>query len=249
MIDYFKFPGGEVHVNAFGAYTNTIRQNIRNSDELMAVLLYADALSNMGQPKSKLKLDLRYLPYARQDRVAAPGDPLSIKVLADVINTIGAAEVIVWDCHSPVGLALINNITHVPQYMLAAPLLKGFDSKATVLVSPDSGATKKTYELAKALGGMQVIEATKIRDPSTGVITGTKVLGEVNKNLHYVIVDDICDGGATFIKLAQELDVPNLSLYVTHGIFSKGLEVLKPWFKEIFVANLLGEEDDFLCTR
>lgn len=100
-----------------------------------------------------------------------------------------------------------------------------------VLVSPDGGALKKIFACSKALENIPVVRADKSRDTNTGNITGTYIVNpEVLKDKHAIIVDDICDGGYTFIKLAEEIRKVNptkkIILYVTHGIFSKGLEPL-----------------------
>jgi ribose-phosphate pyrophosphokinase len=112
------------------------------------------------------------------------------------------------------------------------------------LVAPDAGARKRVQTLAKQLGGLPVVFAEKVRDTRTGEIVATSIVGELpNRNL--LVVDDICDGGRTFIELAaalkdkqaaQGLDKP-LFLYVTHGIFSKGLDVLTPLYKQVFTPN------------
>ena len=72
-----------------------------------------------------------------------------------------------------------------------------------------------------------------------------------------IIVDDICDGGTTFIKLAQRIDEKiygryRLDLYVTHGIFSRGLDVLRPYFNHVYCLHTFLENDqidtDFLTV-
>jgi ribose-phosphate pyrophosphokinase len=102
--------------------------------------------------------------------------------------------------------------------------------QAYTLVSPDAGATKKTLKVAQHYEGLKVINCDKIRDTMTGEITGTYVnWGFSMKEMRLLIVDDICDGGMTFIKIAeavQKFKPKSIDLYVTHGIFSKGLEPL-----------------------
>jgi ribose-phosphate pyrophosphokinase len=120
--------------------------------------------------------------------------------------------------------------------MLAQEIL----NKNLALVSPDAGAEKKTRDIAMRLSTIEkkldVFYATKIRDTLTGNITSTDIQGDLNgRNL--IIVDDICDGGQTFIELAKVLKnrgAEDVYLYVTHGIFSRGLAVLKNHFKKIF---------------
>ena len=103
-------------------------------------------------------------------------------------------------------------------------ILDGID----YLISPDKGASLKTKAIGK-LYDIPVIYCNKARDSSNGFI----VYDEVNcieiRDKSVLIVDDLCDGGMTFILLAKMLrksSPKSLSLYVTHGIFSKGKSVL-----------------------
>jgi len=108
-----------------------------------------------------------------------------------------------------------------------------------ILISPDQGSLKKIYKLAEQIGYKgDIITCSKDRD-NDGKLTRTVVpltkdydFSEHNYNhtKDYIIIDDICDGGATFINIAKELKnkfnkdtQPKIYLIVTHGIFSQGL--------------------------
>ena len=93
----------------------------------------------------------------------------------------------------------------------------------STFVIPDAGANKKTAKIASYFGHSSFIRADKLRNLSTGDILETVVYGDVVGNI--TIVDDLCDGGKTFIELAKVLKqkgAEKINLYVTHGIFSKG---------------------------
>lgn len=124
------------------------------------------------------------------------------------------------------------------------------NTKDYLLISPDGGALKKVYKLAQFLGGQPVIECSKMRDVKTGQLSGFKVFADDLAGKTCVIVDDICDGGGTFLGLAKELKAKNvgkLILVVTHGIFSKGLEELTTVFDEIYCTDSFKEiENDGL---
>jgi ribose-phosphate pyrophosphokinase len=114
-------------------------------------------------------------------------------------------------------------------------------------VSPDAGAEKKIFAFAKELGFENVVRAGKVRDVSSGKITGTEVyvpepaLYKTDKD--FLIVDDICDGGRTFIELAKKLrpmTTGKIKLLITHGIFSKGIEVFDGIIDEVLVINNIG---------
>jgi ribose-phosphate pyrophosphokinase len=105
--------------------------------------------------------------------------------------------------------------------------IKQFDIKIDALVSPDFGASKKIYKLATELD-LPVIQANKVRD-NKGQIIKTEVYVDNLEGKDVLIVDDCCDGARTFIEIAKvlkEKNVGSISLYVTHGIFSKGLDVI-----------------------
>lgn len=262
-IEFKKFPGGELHI------TDTWKQHweatrydneqaicrIQNSDDLMKLCLFTDAFKRVFEKLPRLVIP--YFPYARQDRVPAEGEALSVKVFANIINSLGYPSVTILDPHSDVCTALIENVEVVPQWNIwgsqlvkwsAENSLDGFD-----LIAPDAGALKKIYKLQEFVGNSRcknVRVGTKHRDTQTGKITGTSVDGQPFSKTG-IIVDDICDGGRTFIELGKVIrkDYDRLILCVTHGIFSKGLEPLDV-FDEIYsVDTWNGQLEDFMNLK
>ena len=263
----FKFPGGETQVRVntdFRQSLNpyapvvTFTKKVRSGDDIMEILLTVDALRRSGC--KRLKLRLPYVPYGRQDRGMVPGEALGIKVFADLLNSCNFEEVEIWDPHSDVTTALINNVRVVGQEELIIEtcwpnhtvLSEGrVPFKDTILVCPDAGARKKILKVASKLDKTEILFADKIRDPATGQITGTKVdwSGITKSSENMLIVDDICDGGKTFVEIAKEIKKTvrstfplSLHLYITHGFFSKGLDELAQYFQGIYVANLMSQD-------
>lgn len=116
------------------------------------------------------------------------------------------------------------------------------------------GQRKKVLTVAQRLGLRDVFCASKIRDSKTGKITDTTFHDEV-KGRKVLIVDDICDGGRTFIelgKLLREKQAETIYLYITHGIFSKGLQALNPYFDHIYCYHsflpITEENQDFITV-
>lgn len=205
------------------------------ADDIMELILVVDALRRTAGREINIHLVCPYLPYARQDRVCASGESLALRVICDIINGLNFASVNVWDVHSDVALALLNNVNNVHQRVFVARI----NWYNAVLVAPDAGAIKKTLETAKALD-MPMVRADKIRSVEDGSITGTVVYSEHVGDKDFLIVDDICDGGRTFIELAKvlrPLTNGKIYLYVTHGIFSKGLDVFNGLIDGIYTAN------------
>lgn len=248
----YKFKGGEQHptVTTTGRPdTLHIQAHLDDGDAIMELLMVTDALRRVW-PKAPIVLIMPYIPYARQDRVANPGEAFGLKVFCKLINDQGYERVIVQDPHSHVATALLDRV-YVDESITAIEevvrhMVEQY-GKMPVLVAPDSGARKRTLDVAKALGGLQVITADKKRDTKTLEITGT-VLHDPLPNEPMLIIDDICDGGRTFIELAKTIraeealmedpDGPApLWLYITHGIFSYGAELLLEHFNKVYTRN------------
>ena len=242
---HLTFPGGEEHVTIDGEAIETptvvITANIWASQDVMTLLMVTDALRRLRV--AEILLVLKYVPYARQDRVANPGEALSIKVMCDLINSQKYDDVEIWDPHSEVTTALLERATVNPQgELFESTIVKGsyFGAGHSVLVSPDAGAMKKAYEIASRRH-LDLVTATKHRDTQTGQITGTTVDSAHIGKRDFWIVDDICDGGRTFTELAKvlrPLTDGRINLYVTHGIFSKGFTPFVGLIDEIHCPNV-----------
>lgn len=239
--EHFMFSGGEPHIKIHPGFDHTtpvsVTHRLNSFNDLGLLCLATDALQRMGAKLDTLVIP--YFPAARQDRVMIPGEPLSVKVYADIINTLNFKKVIVFDAHSEVTPALLNNCEVVTNHHFIQQVITKI-AKEVILISPDGGALKKIYKVSEFLGGIDVVECSKSRDVKTGKLTGFKVYENDLHGKACLIVDDICDGGGTFMGLAKELKNKNadsLYLAVSHGIFSKGFEELNKNFENIFTTN------------
>ncbi len=252
-LDYkrFVFPAGEVGIKLnltpkylwedCKANITKIVARIQNSEDLIALAMIKDALGRADQ--TNFELYLLYLPYGRQDRVCDKGESFSLKVFTDYINFLKFEKVYIFDPHSDVAGALINNVKILTQFDIIhnyQPFIKRC-LKPCYFISPDAGSNKKTAAIAKYFGATSFIRADKLRNLATGEILETIVYCDDLKGADVVIIDDLCDGGRTFIELAKALKVKNcgkIVLYVTHGIFSKGPQVLfEGGIDEIYTTN------------
>lgn len=238
----FVFNGGEVSVKLNDSYgffdpdlgsDIDITARISNSEDFMKLAMLKDAIERRLEAPADFNLFLPYVSYGRQDRPMVKGESFSLKVFANMVNALGFNKVVTLDPHSDVTPALIDNVKVISQSDIIHKWMD-FTMRlgSTMLVSPDSGANKKTAKIAGYLNHWEFARADKLRDLSTGQILETVVYKEDFNKQDVAIIDDICDGGKTFTELAQVLKKKNCGkviLYVTHGIFSKGLEVL---FKE-----------------
>lgn len=237
----FNFPVGEKHVRIDYEHVTgpvSIVFEFEKNEDIIELLLVCDALK---QSKVHIRqLIMPYVPFCRQDRVAVPGECFSLKVFAKLINDLQIPRVLVTDPHSDVLTALIDNCVVVKQWEIFLPILK--TKKDFWLISPDAGALKKTYELASKLPSFNgVVECSKKRNVTDGKITGVVVHNTTSlKDENCIIVDDICDGGRTFIEVAKALrrkHCGKIILCVTHGFFTKGLEVFDGLIDEIYTRN------------
>ena len=232
--DSFTFSGGEEHIKikpSGPAADIQILAYIKTSSDLMSLLLLKDAVDREYGKYTRTKLVLPYVPYARQDRVCDTGEAFGLSVSARLINSMNFDKVIISDPHSDVTPALIENCEVRPQEILFAqsPIFaNGFHDEGTIICAPDGGALKKAFKIA-SLYNKEIITAEKVRAMSTGKIIRTKVNCEDLTGKTVWMVDDIADGSFTFIKLAEELlrmGAKEVNLWVTHGIFSKGKQVV-----------------------
>ena len=248
----WKFPGGEVGV-ALQPVSDMIRvdsveimASMTSSDEFMQLIMFLDAVKRQFIG-AKIRLGLPYLPYARQDRVCNPGESLSISVIARILNSYDLDEIRLLDVHSDVSLALINNVSHVTQAAFWANVVKA--SGVDVLIAPDAGAAKKIYDLHKLGVTTEVVIANKRRDPN-GKIVDFTIDHAAIKDKRAMIIDDICDGGATFIEVANACKgvVKSLDLAVTHGIFSRGFDHVKVHFDKVYTSDsVYGDDQETVC--
>lgn len=240
-IENFTFSGGEVHVDL--SYLPTlchdysIKARLQSGDDIMNFIMMCDAVHNR-YPKATGTVVIPYLPYARQDRVCAEGQHFGLHAVAKVLGTIPQSHLVIYDPHSGVAvpqLKLDKKFTKVSVYeqqhiIERCQTLKNKIQEGQLqLVSPDFGAQGKTHKVHQILKSpLEVIHATKTRNPQTGWLETDELNIDLNGQ-DVLILDDICDGGATFLGLAKELKRCNAGrvvLYVTHGIFSKGVKTL-----------------------
>lgn len=205
--------------------------------DFMAGMFLVDAIASDGGWVETLVLP--YLPGARQDRSNPTGDVLiTAASIADEINRRHFNRVITVDPHSPVMPNLIQGITLYPLNRISNGIIKSYDG----IIAPDVGARERAKVFA-TFKGLPMYYGAKRRDVATGKLAGFSV--DVPKG-HYLVVDDICDGGGTFMGLAGEIKKCNATadLYVTHGIFAKGAEKkLLKHYQEIFTTDSLPRSE------
>lgn len=128
--------------------------------------------------------------------------------------------------------------------------MKNLNLNNVILVSPDSGASKKIYKLAEQIGYKgDIITCSKDRDKNGNLIYIDVPIENTELDKDIIIIDDICDGGATFNNISAALNDAGHKgkkyLIVTHGIFSKGFRELSMYFDGIYCTNSYRDLNSF----
>lgn len=176
---------------------------------------------------SNINLDLPYLPYARQDKRVDNKATFALYAFARLLNSLEFNEVRVLDAHNNLRANMIKRLDDVSPTKQIMHALTA--TQADCVLFPDAGA-KTRYSASMILYSEEtsLVYADKVRDQLTGNIEGMVIRGSV-MNKKVLLVDDLADGCMTFTVLAEKAlaeGAKEVHLYVTHGIFSRGLQVL-----------------------
>jgi ribose-phosphate pyrophosphokinase len=199
--------------------SNRIEWRFDHESELMHLAQLQALIQSRGL---SARLYFPYLPYARQDKVIDNEQTFALTPFLRLIGSLGFTEVVAFDPHNAAAVvAQLPNFVALP----ATPAIQvAIDTlRPDLICYPDQGARDRYSRLID----FPSVYATKVREQRSGRIESVTLSGACDgKNV--LMVDDICDGGMTFIKLAEALHGAHaIHLYVSHGLFSKGLEVLR----------------------
>lgn len=217
--------------------------NFENEREIIDLYSFVKLLRAHAR-NIKMCLSIPYLPYARQDKPPGIDNTFNLYVFAELINNLKFNIVRAVDVHNPdLTKNLINNFYNITYNEYLPLILK--DKDFDFIVFPDEGAHMRYFEETVYFSPEQVLTGSKTRDSSNGDIVEYKLnIDALPDHCKILIRDDICDGGATFVKLSHEIHklspTTEISLYVTHGIFSKGKKLLhEAGISKIYTTNSL----------
>lgn len=245
------FPGGEVGVQLLEDIQPEEHIEIRltgipQSMDIMEVAHLVDAIYRLKGTYSRTELYMPYIPYARQDRVCHSGESFGLVVFLSILGSFVAylEKVIVVDPHSEVfphySRALYTDLTVIHQSE-AMEKTGVYPSDYDFVIAPDAGAAKKTKQFGTMHDNLVTLSKTRTAE---GILYDDFTERELSGKV--LVVDDIGDGMGTFIALADMLKknqpkITQLDVYVTHGIFSKGLNLLKGRYDNVYTYNLMNE--------
>jgi len=198
------------------------------NDKLCRLLFLAATLRDHGA--ARVTAVCPYLAYARKDRRTRPGDPVTMRYVAALVESMGVDRVVALDVHNP---AAYENAFRIPavhlhaRRVLAGTVAAHIGNAAPTVVSPDTGGTKRAEafrrELETRCGPLPPLAFVE-KYRSEGRVTGEGFAGDVERRVG-VIVDDLAASGTTLLRAARacrERGAAGVVCVVTHGVFASG---------------------------
>jgi ribose-phosphate pyrophosphokinase len=230
-VEVMHFADGEIMVRSLESVRDANVYIIQSTcppvtENLMEVLIFTDALKRSSA--HEINVVIPYFGYARQDRMARPREPITAKLIADLLTASGVKRVITVDVHT---LQLQGFFAVPVEIMSVLPLFgqhlrQKFDTlniplEDVVVVSPDHGSALRARDLASLLPDAQLALIDK-RRPAPNKAEVSSLIGNVKDKIA-IIVDDIVDTGGTLIaasNLLKQQGARKIIAYATHGVFS-----------------------------
>ncbi len=250
-----RFADGEVNVSVNetvrGHHVFVVQPTTAPVNEnLMELLILCDALKRASA--KTINLIIPYYGYCRQDRKSKSREPISAKLVADLIQTSGATRVIAMDLHA----AQIQGFFNIPiDNFLGLPILVNYllDKKLenVCVVSPDHGGAVRAREFAKVLNSS--IAIVDKRRPEANKAEVMNIIGEV-KGKTCILVDDIVDTAGTLTAGAEALMKEGATaVYAacTHGLLSgPAIErIMNSPIKEMIITNTVKLAEEKKCEK
>jgi ribose-phosphate pyrophosphokinase len=267
VVNYLNLPLGQAVVKRFadGEVSISIGESVRGfhvyviqslappaNEHLMELLVMIDALKRASA--SEITVVMPYYAYSRQDRKAAPREPITAKLIADLLEKAGATRLISLDLHA----AQIQGFFNVPvDNLYALPVFindigKQHKPGDLVVVSPDAGGVERARAYAKKLHAtLAIIDK---RRPKPGVAEVMHIIGDV-KDMRAIIIDDMIDTAGTLVKAAEAVlkqGAQSISAYATHGVFSEPAieRINNSLIQEVVVTDSIPlREDAKACPK
>lgn len=255
IAEYLGVSVGAAHVKTFcdGETKLEIHESVRGcdvfivqptcfpvNDNMMELLIMIDAMRRASA--NRITAVIPYYGYARQERKNKARDPISAKLVANLLTAAGADRIITMDLHANAIQGFFDiPVDHLPGVPLLAEYYKGMGSKNLVVVSPDVGGVTRARGLANRLDSdIAIIDK---RRPEANEAEIMHVIGDIDGKTA-IMVDDIIDTAGTITKGAAVLESMGATeVYVccTHPVFSPpALERLeKSNIKEVLTTNTI----------
>jgi ribose-phosphate pyrophosphokinase len=219
------------------------------NEHLMELLIMIDALKRASA--GRITAIIPYYGYARQEKKTAPREPITARMVADILTTVGADRVVTMDLHSPAIQGFFNiPVDHMTALPMLAQYIKEKKIENGVIIAPDAGSVKKAEKLAARLN--MPLGVMYKRRPAPNVAELSFFIGEVEGKTP-IIIDDMVDTAGSIMQVVEALierkAKEEIILLATHGVFSPPAikRLSHPAFKEIVITNsLLPSEEQRL---
>ena len=236
IADYLGLPLSQMQVSRFadGEIRVRIDESVRGADvfviqptcpptseNIMELLIILDALKRASARRTTAVIP--YYGYARQEKKLKPREPISAKLIADLISVAGADRILTVDLHVQSIQGFFNiPVDHIPAGpILAEDLLsRSFTGPEIVVVSPDVGGVGTAKALADRLGASLAIIAKRRPDPN--LVEIVQLIGEL-EGKRAILIDDIIDTGGSIVSAANmmaERGASEIDAYATHAVLS-----------------------------
>ena len=240
-----RFSDGEIHVkineSVRGADVFVIQPTCEPvNDNIMELLIVIDALKRASA--RRITAVVPYYGYARQDRKARARDPITSKLLANVITASGAMRVITMDLHAGQIQGFFDiPVDHLPGVPILAEYFLSKNLENLIVVSPDLGGVTRSRDMAERIGASIAIIDKRRPEPNVAEIMN--IIGDVDGKT-VVMIDDIIDTAGTITQGAAALlerGAKEIYACCTHGVLSgPAIERLqKSPIKEVVVTNTI----------
>ncbi len=217
---------------------------------LMELLILVDALKRSSP--EKITAVIPYYGYCRQDKKTKPREPITAKLVANMIQTAGVDRVIMFDLHVPQVQGFFDipsdNLEVVP---LFADYLAGKKLKDIVIVSPDAGGAARAREYGKILHAPIAIVDKRRLAPNIAAVE--HVIGDVNGKIA-ILVDDLIDTAGSITEAANTLTkfgAKEVYALATHGVLSGPAteRISQSKLKEVIVTNTIGFPKEKMTSK
>ena len=220
------------------------------TDRLMELLICVDALKRASA--RSINAVIPYYGYARQERKAKPRQPISARLVADLLTTAGVDRVICMDLHAPQIQGFFNiPIDDISAINIFASYFDKKGLKNIACVSPDHGGVVRASKLAGKLNASLVIIDKRRTRPNVSEIVA--IVGNV-KNKNCIIVDDIVDTAGTLCHAAdklKELGAKKVFAVITHGILSGDAikNIMNSGLDEMVITDTIPLSKEKRCPK